>query len=160
MQQQQVLETIKAQLGAAMPFMAAASKALAAKLGASWLRVDFFVPPVGDTTSAITLNEVAYGSGIFHHDPSTKFKANKDDQFKLARAVLGGYAARTKLGKVKSQSFGAGLKKKKDDREIGSKATKFFEDMGYVFPGGKIGGEASYYELSRQVSLPTYQPLE
>merc|ERR1719356_2032880 len=57
MQQQKVLENIKAQLGLAMPLMAATAKKLARKLGASWLRVDFFVPPVGDMTSPITLNE-------------------------------------------------------------------------------------------------------
>merc|ERR1712187_44249 len=134
--------------------MAATAKKLATKLGASWLRVDFFVPPVGDT-SPITLNEVAYGSGIFHHDPSSKLKANKDDQFKLARAVLGGYAARAKQGNAKTQSFDARFKKKKPDRESGSKATTFFEELGYVLPGRKVGWEDSYYELARQVSLPT-----
>jgi hypothetical protein len=86
-----------------MEAMVQQAEHLAAVTGASWLRVDFFLPPPG-VDKPVTMNEVAYGSGILYHDPEQPampfFQDAKDksDERNLANAVIGGYNARAQAG--------------------------------------------------------------
>merc|ERR1712048_984177 len=86
---------LKSWISQHMPQMVEQAEHLATATGASWLRVDFFLPPPG-MDMPVTMNEVAYGSGILYRDPEQPsmplFQNAKDksDEHNLAYAVMGG----------------------------------------------------------------------
>jgi len=47
-----------------LPKVASQAECLAGRLGAPWLRVDFFVPPPGAEGVPVVLNEIEYNSGV------------------------------------------------------------------------------------------------
>lgn len=92
-----------------MPAMVDQAEYLTKKLGASFLRVDFFLPPWRG--SSLKLNEVAYGSGIWYSEPGL-VPYDKDnlmyaivpDESNLGKAIVQGYAERHKRMNLPSAS--------------------------------------------------------